>query len=99
MTRAFCKHLLHDTFTSLLLLGDAPSGSHDPNAGDTCLDMFKSILNIAKEADSTLLSCYGNTKQLMASAIDSGVYGVVTMTTMPVLLVAWCSVLCCNGAG
>lgn len=76
VTRAFCKHLLRDTFTSLLLPGDAPSGSRDPTAGDTCLETLKSILDIAKEADSTLLNCYGSTKQLMMAAIDSGVWVV-----------------------
>ena len=74
MTRAFCKDLLRSSFTSLLLPGDTPSGSHDLSFGDASLEMFKSTLAIAKDANAALLSRHGNTKQLETSTDDSGLY-------------------------
>ena len=56
VTRAYCKELLSETFDFLLL----PDGSSDSTAkerdSEAALQAFKLVLNLAKEANSCLLS-------------------------------------------
>ena len=56
MTRAYCKELLCENFGFLLLPGDSPDGDKVERDGETALQVFKLILNTAKEANSCLLN-------------------------------------------
>ena len=69
VTRAYCKELLRDTF-STHLLPDTPTGSHDPSS-NSARYVFKDVLNLAKEANSSLV-CHGNIRSLATDAHDSG---------------------------
>ena len=74
VTRAFCKDLLHDTFAALLLPNASKEGSHDPRGKEPAPNTFKYILNLAKEANSSLLARHSRVKSLntAAGSSDSG---------------------------
>ena len=74
VTRAFCKDLLRDTFTTLLLPNASKEGSHDPRGKEPAPNTFKYILNLAKEANSSLLARHSHVKSLntAAGSSDSG---------------------------
>ena len=74
VTRAFCKDLLHDTFAALLLPNASKEGSHDLRGKEPAPNTFKYILNLAKEANSSLLARHSRVKSLntAAGSSDSG---------------------------
>lgn len=73
MTRAYCKRLLCETFTALLLPDSLPDKQI---SSDSALQAFKQTLNLAKEASTTLFDAQSGGKLLSTAAgvSDSGVY-------------------------
>lgn len=71
VTRAFCKDLLRKTFTTLLLPENSQEGSDDLRRGELTSDTFKYILNLAKEANSSLLAYHSDVRSLSAAARSS----------------------------
>ena len=71
VTRAFCKDLLRKTFTTLLLPDSSKEGSRDLRSREPISDTFKYILNLAKEANSSLLGYHSDVKSLSAAARSS----------------------------
>jgi hypothetical protein len=73
VTRAYCKRLLCETFTALLL----PDSSPDKQiSSDSALQAFKQTLNLAKETSTTLVDSQSGGKLLSTAAgvSDSGIY-------------------------
>ena len=71
VTRAFCKELLCETFTALLLPDNNPD---NPTSSDCVLGAFKHTFNLAKEANADILGSQDYSKLLGAavSTSDSG---------------------------
>ena len=71
MTRAYCKQLLCETFTALLLPDSLPE---EQISSDFALQAFKQTLNLAKEANTTLFDSQSGGKLLRTAAgfSDSG---------------------------
>ena len=72
VTRAYCKRLLCETFTALLLPDSVPD---EQISSDFALQAFKQTLNLAKEASTTLVDSQSGGKLLSTAAgiSDSGV--------------------------
>ena len=75
MTRAYCKRLLCETFTALLLPDSVPDKQI---SSDFALQAFKQTLNLAKEASTTLVDSQSGGKLLSTAAgiSDSGVFTI-----------------------
>ena len=73
VTRAYCKQLLCETFTALLLPDSVPD---EQISSDFALQAFKQTLNMAKEASTTLFDAQSGGKLLSTAAgvSDSGMY-------------------------
>ena len=72
MTRAYCKRLLCETFTALLLPDSVPDKQI---SSDSALQAFKQTLNLAKETSTTLVDSQSGGKLLSTAAgvSDSGI--------------------------
>ena len=97
VTRAFCKDLLHDTFAALLLPNASKEGSNDPRGKEPAPNTFKYILNLAKEANSSLLARHSHVKSLntAAGSSDSGSCGTVLCNVTCLLICYIATVFCC----
>ena len=73
VTRAYCKRLLCETFTALLLPDSLPEKQI---SSDSALQAFKQTLNLAKETSTTLVDSQSGGKLLSTAAgvSDSGTY-------------------------
>ena len=71
VTRAYCKRLLCETFTALLLPDTVPE---EQVSSEFVLRAFKQTLNLAKEANTTLFDAQSGGKLLRTAAgfSDSG---------------------------
>ena len=75
VTRAYCKRLLCETFTALLLPDSLPEKQI---SSDSALQAFKQTLNLAKETSTTLVDSKSGGKLLRTAAgvSDSGTRGM-----------------------